>query len=335
MNLPALLHADSESSAVLAAYESLNTLERPALDEDDEFDHYDWVLIRRKGIEFGFVDRVYFEGAVRPLWRSEGLMLCQITYYNDTREGVSPYEGELPHQLTLSDTREVVRAKLAQYEATRHSYLTDRWNIDSYRLVVAYKPGDRGIDSVHLKLPIPPLPESGRQQPTVGAAEWLSLFGYSADAPSLTSKLAPLDIAQRIVEEGDEREVDFLGECGLTLYFEEARRLKLSDGAQGASAKRGRELVFGGVKFFRARDLEARQYTGELPFNLAFDDSPETLFKKIKHRPQKLDDGPTTGRALWHFQQFSLQVLYSTVENHLFRIMLMAPGYWREMDALE
>ncbi len=336
MNIAKLLHSDADSTAMQAAFASLNTLSRPALDEEDDFSHYDWIMVRRKGIELGFVDTAYHRGVMRALWRTEGLMLSQITYYNDTRDGVLPFTGELPHLLNFSDTRETVRQKLAAFDATRHSYLTDRWDTDSYRLVVAYKPNDRGLDNVHLKLPTQPLDERVRLQPApIGAADWVSLFGSAANAQALTARLAPLDIPERIEDEDDEREVDFLEECGLTLYFEEMRRLKLPEDTSAKLAKRGSVLVLGGVKFYRARDLESRQYTGELPFDLRFDDSPELLFQKVKFPPQKKSDGLVTGHALWHFRRFSLHVLYSTVENHLFRVMLMAPGYWHEMAEIE
>ena len=81
-------------------------------------------------------------------------------------------------------------------------------------------------------------------------------------------------------------------------------------------------------KFHRARDMEARQYTGELPFALTFDDGPETPITKLKRRPEIQDVSKTTGRALWHFDTCRLHVLYSNIDNHLIRIMLMAPGSW-------
>jgi hypothetical protein len=325
-NTSDFLGTRSTDERIETSLDLLETLSRPAFDEEDDFQHYDWVLVRRKGIELGFVDEAYFRGEPKPLWRSNGMILCQITYYNDTREGVNPYTGELPYGLMLADTKQEVHKKLIAFENTRHSHVTDRWNIDNYRLIVAYKDGGE-LDSVHVKLPVPPLPEKYREQPTVTFNEWLTLFGSEAQSESLTKKLVPLDLAQRIDDDEDEREVEFLEECGLTVYFEENRKLRLP-----TTNKKSTTLVFGAVKFHRARDLESRQYIGELPFGLSFDDSPETLFKKIPHKPGKQSDGPTTGRALWHFDEFSLNVLYSTIENHLFRVMVMAPGYWQDFE---
>ena len=339
--LTALLGAPSTSVEVEAALQQLGTVSRPEFDEDEPDQLYDWVLVRRQGIELGFVCAAYLAGAAQPLWRSQGLILSQITFYSDTRQGVSAYSGQLPHQLTLSDKRDQVRQKLQAFEATRHSYLTDRWDTETYRLVVAYKPpntlGSGLIDSVHLKLLAQPLPELGRCQPQVLPSQWLDLFGLPRNGVSLAQALIPLDLASHIQQaqdedededeedEQDEREMDFLPECGLMLYFEHASKLRKQTPNVARSA-----LVLGGVKFHRARDLGARQYTGELPFGLSFEDSPQMLLNKITAMPDKHDDSVTTGRALWHLPQCSLQVLYSNIDNHLFRIMLMAPGYWHE-----
>ena len=335
-HLLSLLGRDSADAAVEACLVALNTLLRPTLDDDEPEQHFDWVLVRRKGIELGFVDAAYFAGKIRPLWRSDGLILCQITFYGDTTDGVAAYEGALPRELSFADTRSAARKKLATHDTTRHSWRTDRWNVDNYRLVIAYKTSlDEQactIESVHVKLTIAPLAEGGREQPELAAGRWLELFGCAVDDPKLVDALAPLDVAQRIEDEEDSRELDFLSECGVTLYFEEARRLRtLTTNAH----PHGKQLAFGAVKFHRARDMEARQYTGELPFTLTFEDSPETLITKLNRPPDRQDDSKTTGHALWHFDACSLRVLYSNIDNHLIRIMLMAPGYWHELGSAD
>ncbi|MFT3818410.1 MAG: hypothetical protein QM750_12375 [Rubrivivax sp.] len=284
------------------------------------------MLIRSRGLEIGFVDAAYFNGSPRGLWRTKGLLLQQITFYNAGREGVSAYGGELPFGLRWSDDREQACAKLAGHESSRRSYLTDRWDIGLRRLVLAYRQDGGALDSVHVKLRIPPLPALPQGQPALAAGQWFSLFGLPAESPRLQAALAPLDLRAH-VEDADtgEREIDCLEDGGLILYFEQAERLQLQ-----AHAK-GRSLALGAVKFHRTRDLDARQYQGELPFGLDFEDSPSMLEARIGHPAARRKDGPMTGYARWHLDGCCLQVLYSTIENHLFRVMLMAPGYWQEM----
>lgn len=308
--------------------ESLGSVALPGLDDDDEAQHYDWVLIRKKGIELGFADAAYFNGRPQAFWRKEGLVFNQVTFYSDSREGVTAFTGRLPFALAMSDSRPQVREKLATHEASRRSYLTDCWDIEGQRWVIAYTEDKQGIDSVHVKLSIRPLDEAQRLQPKVSVERWFTMFGRPADDPELLQTLSPLDLLARIEENEDEREVDFISECGLELYFEETRRLQLPSDRLTAEQK---ALVFGAVKFFRARDLEAREYLGDLPFALDFNDSPSMLAQKVGAAPTERRDGKLTGHAIWHLEDCSLQVLYSVIENHLFRITLMAPGYWRDI----
>jgi hypothetical protein len=86
-------------------------------------------------------------------------------------------------------------------------------------------------------------------------------------------------------------------------------------------------LVFGAVEFYRRRFEDAREWTGELPFGLIFDDSQETMTGKVGRTPDKQQDDRFKGLATWHFSDFSLEVMYNNIENHLVRISLMAPGF--------
>lgn len=327
LDLMPLFHHRASSPEVEAALTGLGTLTRPALDEENPGQHYDWVLVRRRGMELGFVDRAYLEAEPEYRWGHEdNLSLAQLTFYGaGARDDVAGYAGALPHGLTFGDSRQTARQKLAAFDATRRSYHTDCWDCDAYRLVLAYRPDDAGIETVHLKLASTPWPEDGRAQPHVDASQWLGLFGEPVESPVLTHACAPLDLAAKIADDEDERELDFTRECGLELYFEDARNLRLARPVLGSG------LVFGGVKFYRARDREARQWAGPLPFDLAFEDTPDALLAKVPAPPAKHVDGRLTGHALWHLPALSLHVLYSTLENHLFRVTLMAPGYWTDM----
>lgn len=331
-----VLGAAEEAHELQLAYAKLNTLNRPQLDEDDEYDVYDWVTVKRAGIELGFVDPEYFRGEIQALWRIRPLMCFQLTFYSDSREGISAYRGELPFGLLMSDGPAIARSKLAAHEASRRSYLTDRWDTPEYRIVVAYKLQGGGLDSVQVSLRKPAFARPAVAPTPQSVVDWLGLFGQPASSPVLAHAVAPLNIQERIEEDEDEREVDFRQVCGLALYFEEANRLRLSSLQRVMKTPPATQgLVFGGVKFYRDRDIESVQYPGPLPFGLDFEDTPAELLKKMVHPPAKHSNGPTTGRALWHLEHCSVNVLYSTIENFIFRVMVMAPGYWREIEAVD
>jgi hypothetical protein len=191
-------------------------------------------------------------------------------------------------------------------------------------MTVEYKKGDKSIASVLCQLLVKPWPEKGRRQPSLKIADWMSLFGEPQSSPALRRQLRPLDLATGVEEADETGEVEFLRECGLQLYFTERRNLKRI--RMAARAKKT-DLVFGAVEFFRSRAEDARQWTGELPVGLTFDDTQESAIRKVGRRPDEQKDERFTGIARWHFPELSLEIMYNNIENHLVRISLMAPGF--------
>jgi hypothetical protein len=306
-------------------FAALRTRQRPALDPTDRDEMYDWLLVRRQGVELGFVDEVYFTAG--PKWKRRrdpnALVLCQIYFYTQ-REDISTFGGRLPYGLEWRDNRSQVRRKLAALESRARHYRKDVWDTPEFRMVVDYKKAGQTIDSILCERHIQPWPEEGRRQPVLDMAGWVSLFGMPASSPELKQKLRPLDVLKRIDEEDEDHEIDFIFDCGLEMYFTEAKNLKLK--SRPVPTKR-KDLVFGAARFLRSRDLDGRQWAGDLPFALRFDDTQETLFTKVGRKPDAQEDEDFSGFALWHFPEASLHVMYSNVENHLMRVMIMAPGF--------
>lgn len=86
-------------------------------------------------------------------------------------------------------------------------------------------------------------------------------------------------------------------------------------------------LALASVTYYAGRVLDALEWVGPLPFGVAFTDSQSALAAKLGCPPDVREDEERTGFVIWHFQHFSLQVEYSTIENRLMRITLIAPGY--------
>lgn len=335
--LLSLLGCQADDPVIEAAFVALRTLRRPELDSQDRDSVRDWVLIRRQGIEFGFVDDAFFNASEKYRRRRKGvsLILYQI-YFFTRRDDIDGYTGNLPFGLDWLDNRDEVRRKLLRYEPTRRSYLKDTWDVPGYRMTVAYNKKNSAIDNIVCQLRLRSWSEEGRLQPALGVNDWVSLFGLSVTSDELCQRLQPLNLEERIEQDGDEREVDFSFECGLELYFTEAKQLKqITDAKQLKQIKKialvkRKALVLGAVQFFRSRELDARQWDGELPFGLSFDDTQQTMLNKIECSPDEQEDDLFSGVALWHFTEFSLEIMYNNVENHLQRLTLMAPGFWTE-----
>lgn len=310
---------------VETALNDLRTRRRPQLDSENRDTFRDWVLVRRQGLELGFVDKAYYQAEEKQRRRKKGtpLILDQVYFYTE-RDDIETYGGQLPMGLEWADSKETVRRKLNAYRANARLYKKDVWDFTNYRMTVDYKEKNRGIDSIVCRRDLAPWPEKGRMQPVLSVIDWISLFGMPAASSTIRERLLPLDLSKKIRDEEEEREVDFRSECGLELYFVESRQLRLK---RRSSLSKTTDLVFGAARFYRSRYLDARQYSGELPFHLTFDDTQDTLFSKIGRRPDEQEDEKFDGYALWRFPDYSLHVLYSNMDNNLMQITLEAPGF--------
>lgn len=324
--LLAVLGRLDNDSSVEAIFRELRTQRRPELSSDSRDTLLDWVPVRRQGVELGFVDEAYFEATDR--WKrrrpDSRLVLFQVYFYFH-REEFEPFAGDLPFGLNWADGPKEVRRKLQKIESLRRSHVRDAWHLPEFWITVTYKKPGTGMDSVVCQLDLKPWAEPGRIQPAEMANDWLDLFGMPSTSAHLRQRLRPLDLVKRIDEGEDDEEVEFRFECGLELDFTPAKNLK---GVYRTRAgKKPSTLVLGAVRFFRARDLDARQWTGDLPFALSFDDTQATMLAKLRREPDEQEDDDIDGYALWRFADFSLHVLYDNMKNQLLRVSIMAPGF--------
>lgn len=315
----------ANSPELESLFSELNTLHRPSLPDDEEDVYHDWVLVRRKGIELGFADSEYHTGAEKRRWGYGELLLTQVYFYA-AFDDVQSYTGELPYGLTFADSRTVAREKLNAFEATRHSYRTDTWDVEGYRLTITYRDDYQSIYRMACYVLSAPLkPDRVYAPPSLASIQ--QNFGLSVNDNHLQSLWDSAFGVEQVEEVLEDREADLTGSLGVELYFANLQELKLT-----RAVNKG--LVFSAIKFFRSRDRESVGWLGGLPHGLSFDNSPEQLLAKLP-APVKHSDSTLTGHALWHFADHSLHVLYSNFDNRLLRINLMAPGYWKEFDRLD
>lgn len=304
-----------DSDAIQELFQELETLRRPELPSDDDFVYHDWVLVRRKGVELGFTDSQYQKGAERVLWRHGQLVLTQIYFYaGDDR--VQPYVGELPFGLKWTDSRDTARAKLRMFESTRHSHVTDSWDVGTYRLTVMYHEHGRRIDRMTCRVMPAPMPQIPRRM----ALPLQAVVAAFGEMLQTTSFLAAWHISlddDVLLDVEEDGELNLRNTFGATLAF-----------VPSASGP-----IFRSITLHRERDLAAVGWQGELPYGLSFEDDPLALFRKVsqraKVRPVQQRDTALTGHVVWHLEDHTLHVLYSNVDNRLLRIKLIAPGTWK------
>jgi hypothetical protein len=320
-----LMGLHNDDSAIERAFVDLRTRRRPELDPDDRDAFYDWICVRKEGVELGFVDETFHRARERWRRRRKGakLVLFQVYFYTQ-RDDILTFPGRLPFGLSWADTRDKVRQRLAAHEGARRSYVRDTWTLDNYLITATYKSKTNSLDSIVCQLDHLPWPEEGRMQPAVAIHDWIGLLGSAAQSFALESRLQPLNLARAIADAEDDHEIDFRYECGLELHFTDPADLILTK--KGVFPKAS-QLVLGAVRFFRGRELDARQWTGELPFGLSFDATQEALIAAVGRQPDEQEDDDLDGYAMWHFPNFDLHVLYDNVKNRLLRVTLMAPGF--------
>lgn len=149
-------------------------------------------------------------------------------------------------------------------------------------------------------------------------ASWTGNFFhfYKSDRGALDKLRAQLNIEQKDFELAlDDGELDLRYAVGLSAHCvrESGQRLI-------------RSLVF-----HRDRYQDACQWPEPLPCGLAFEDSPELLFEKLRDAPAEQSSSSRGGSATWHFGEYTLHVLYSKVDNRLVRISIHAPSVRRSV----
>lgn len=306
-----LFGQEAHALQVRELFDQLNTLRRPVTDGTEDFAFYDWVLVRRHGLELGFVDSNYHAGAAKSTWGHGEPLLVQAYFYSP-HDDIAGFEGALPYAMTFTDTRSDVREKLQKFHAERRSYLSDTWDIDALTLNVMYSETEERIDRIAWYLPARPL-----QLPA------------ASDTPSLDSVVAslgePLNSAvfrtvwSRYIGATqwkwavDEGTIDLAENIGVTVELSENQPVSLCRS----------------ITFHSSRDSDAVEWPGSLPMDLTFGDSPDTLFLKIKEAPAQHADSTLTGYAVWHGPDYTLHVLYSNVRNQILRVKVICPGCWK------
>jgi hypothetical protein len=185
-------------------------------------------------------------------------------------------------------------------------------------MTVAFTEGDRSIDFVLCSLREPPLPVLPYAIASVPKIESLiAALGRPLSDPVVAKVFGTFGLHDRIDEIKQTSEVDFRNPYGLALGFS-----TLTD-------RTAREVVLSSVTLYEERELGARRWPGELPAEIRFDDSPETVIRKFGRVPDYQADSDFDGYVVWKEPSCTFLILYNTMENWVGRVNLFAPGFWR------
>ena len=289
---------------------------------DREAEQYSaWVSMKRFGLELGFVDRPFREAAIPATWGAGPLVLNQVYFYRENRvAGMQSWRGALPMGITFDDDRAGVRRKLAAWEHHRRSHLTDCWALDDHQLVVAYTEGDAGVGCVLCSIDDRPWPVRPPEVRLPSLGEMLGCLGAASTSEELRQVWSLPDVPKLLGAVSPSRDaVDRRRPHGFELRFAPASEID-------PTAAGGEEMRLASIHLFRERMHGALQWAGELPFGLAWNDSPETLFRKVVAPPLSRREDAYTGTAVWELPGLGLLVTYSTTHNVLSRVIVQIPG---------
>lgn len=256
---------DSENKTIIDLLENtLETYDKPDFDNEDDQDVYDWVLVQRKGVELGFVDRAYHKGKPYYAWYSDGALLTQVYFYCGF-DDVAPYVGKLPNKITWRDDRVTVLKKMQVFSnVLRQSSITDVWEFDDYLLTINYNKNTQLVERIvfHLTAPPLPLPKNIKSPPFIALVQHLCKSITDDNFISLWQNLLDNEMINSAYETD---KVDLSDSFGIIIH---------------TSSQTGQPLLQS-ITFLANRELDSVGWQGQLPFGLEFSDSPDIAFKKI------------------------------------------------------
>ena len=287
----------------------------PALNEDAQQTMTDWFPAQDLGIEFGFEDEAYLRGEDILLRRTGPLLFFEVIFYGQ-HAGMAPYQGELPFGLSLQDNRASVRQKLARFQLPVRAYKRDVWEFPEYRLIVSYVPDESALADVVVYLPEEPWKAPAENiYPLPALKEIVALFGSSPDDPRFERLFRPFGVMHQLDQLDGGQIIDMSEEFGFELHFETRT---------ATAGSRSRRQVFSGIKMYRERDLDARGWSGQLPFDIEWTDSPTAVLEKVVVPPLKQVEEAMQGSAFWMFSEFKLHVMFSLFDNLVYRVHISA-----------
>jgi hypothetical protein len=188
---------------------------------------------------------------------------------------------------------------------------------------VSYSPDDTRIVDMIACLRDAPWPRDDDWSPPMPPIQSIvALLGESPTSRPFINVFRPFGILYFAHQAETGGVIDVRTEFGFELHF-----ASVTDTASGVPETR---TVFDSITMYRDRDLDARGWQGELPFQISINDSPPVVLAKVGRPPADQFEDRLNGTFLWHFPTCSLHILYSTLENLVYRVTVARPGAFKD-----
>jgi hypothetical protein len=281
---------------------------------------------RESGIYLFFTDlESYWQRYGAPK-QSGSLILSRLTLVLDFHEDFKPYAGALPWGISPDTSYEEVVSKLGQpqkdWPLKSGAVVKARWQVEGHNIDISFSNQTGRIRLIALS-PAQLTQFAGRETPSLPSPAELSKYlGQSSDELTKFPVMQCFKLSERLAEINTYGEADYSKELGLELYFKPSEEFPEEYSLSVPSG----QLCLSGMRYRRDLDFQSNGYLGELPWGLSFDDPPALVQQKAPgasiHQNFDRDDGSER----WSTQACDIHVLYSFLDDSVYRVTLLAHG---------
>jgi hypothetical protein len=315
-------YESSEIQSLVRDWEQLEWVD----EEDIDAAHVDGrlsLMNRDLGLYLFFTTADRYTPRYGPPQAEGSLVLARIVFLLHFGRGFSPFSGPLPLGLSPAE-----HCKSIAQHANRpvREWLTGgrvckaRWQTDHLEVDVSFN-----TQGIKLVSATPALRTPGGNTPLMPLptpAEFVDLFGMPLSSLRHRPELKDLQLGSRVAEINTYGEADFSAEHGIELYFKPGGEIDRSI----YSGPQTKEPCLSGLRYRVDLDFQSTGYKGSLPKGLDFDDPVEVAAAKVDMPPDQESFDEHEGYQRWHLARTDLHVLYSLMEDRIYRVTLLAHG---------
>jgi hypothetical protein len=278
-------------------------------------DHRLSLLNRAQGIYLFFTDADSHAARYGKPCSQGSLVLSRVSLLLHVGSPWAPYAGTLPLGLRADDRAGDVLQRLgppADLWRAGAEVSKARWSTPDAEVDVSFERGTGRLRLVTMARPavVPPVSAVAVPSPE----QLASHFGRPLEQLAADAAFAPFALGSKAREIAAYGEADCSRELGIELYFK--------PGAEIAGAA----PCLSGVRYRADLDFQSSGYTGPLPWGLRMSDTMDVAMAKAASRPFKQALDGDDGYQLWRTALCDVHVLYSFLEDRIYRVTLLAHG---------
>ena len=304
------------------------------LDEEDigkgEANHRFSLFNKQQGLYLFFTDlESYWQRYGAPK-EPGGLVLSRLTFVLDFHEDFTPYSGLLPCNLaadaTFDDAVRAAGTPQKSWSLTDNKIVKARWIVSQQQIDISFSAQTGQMRLVAVSPTYLPEFQNRQAASLPSPSDLTSLFGKPLKELALLESMVPFELDQRGGEIQTYGEANFSKEYGLELYFKPAQDFPEEYGIN----VEGTQLCLSGARYRCDLDFSSSGYLGVLPWGLSFDDPQQQVQQRSSGVPVQQNFDRDDGSQRWLVDGYDVHILYSFLEDKIYRVTLLAHGCYND-----